>query len=197
MNADTATTRARSLLQGLGFKDSVIESPVSVLSSGNLTRVYLASILFQRCDLLLLDEPTNFLDLSALLWLQDNLEQHPATLVLVTHDRAFADAIAEEVIILRDQTLERFAGTLSAYHIMRAEKIIHLTKMADAQERQKAHMQASIASAHAAAKRSGDTKKLSQAASRKKKLEDRMGIETSAKGTRFKLVSASLFRVPK
>ncbi|TGZ79051.1 P-loop containing nucleoside triphosphate hydrolase protein [Ascodesmis nigricans] len=187
MEASTASTRARALLTGLGFKPAIIDSPITTLSSGNLTRVYLASILFQRSDLLLLDEPTNFLDLTTLLWLQDQLQQHASTLVLVTHDRAFADAIADEVLILHDKTIERFAGNLSTFYKMRAEKIAYLTKMSEAQEKQKEHMKASIASAQAAARKSGDQKKLAMVKSRQKKLEDRMGMEVSTKGTRFKL----------
>lgn len=187
LSPETAPIRAHSLLSGLGFSPTTISSPVLSLSSGSFTRLSLATILFTRSDLLLLDEPTNFLDLPTILWLERHLSSHPSTLVLITHDRTFADTIADEVLILKNRTLEHFNGNLSAYHAVRAEKVKNLTKMAAAQEKQKAHMEASIASAKEAAKRSGDQKKLAQAASRQKKLDERMGMQVNAKGGRFKL----------
>lgn len=150
-------------------------------------RTILASILFQPCNLLLLDEPTNFLDMPSLLWLENYLQEISTTIVMVTHDRAFSDAVAEEVIVLRDLKLERFTGNLSAYEVVRAENKQRLTKMKSAQERQKAHMEQTISGNIRAAKASGDDKKLKQAASRQKKMDERMGYQVGIRGGRFKL----------
>ncbi|KIJ32247.1 hypothetical protein M422DRAFT_184807 [Sphaerobolus stellatus SS14] len=187
MSASSAETRAESLLRGLGFTKKSIAQPLSALSGGWRMRTILAALLFQPCDLLLLDEPTNFLDMPSLLWLESHLQEVSTTLLLVTHDRTFADTIAEEVIVLRDKKLEPFSGNLSAYDAVRSENQQRLTKMKDAQDRQKAHMEQTIAGNIRAAKSTGDDKKLKQAASRQKKLNDRMGYQVGIRGGRFKL----------
>ena len=190
MSADTAQLRADELLRGLGFSRERIEQPLSALSDGWRMRARLAAALFQPCHLLLLDEPTSFLDFSSVLWLESHLAQAlplDTTLLLVTHDRALADRVADETIVMRDAQLEYFAGNLSDYYDEREKKTKWLTSMKEAQERQTAHMEKTIQGNLRAAKRSGDDKKLKQVASRQKKLEDRMGLQVSAKGTRFKL----------
>jgi ATPase subunit of ABC transporter with duplicated ATPase domains len=145
--------------------------------------------LCQSPDLLLLDEPTNFLDLPSIIWLERYIQELSAntTVLVVSHDRSFGDSVAEELLVLRNQTLERFKGNLSTYESERLKTYRHLTRLKDAQDKQKKHIQSSIDGNVAAAKRAGDDKKLKQAASRKKKLDERMGMQTSAKGTRFKL----------
>lgn len=153
-------------------------------------RTRLASLLIQYHDLLLLDEPTNFLDLPSLLWLESHLlTALPAktTLLLVTHDRAFADAVADQVLVLRDCALEHFPGTLSGSLHSRAQQQRRLTKMKAAQDTQIAHMKASIAGNVRAAKASGDDKKLKQAVSRQKRIDDRMGYNVGVRGGKFKL----------
>jgi ATP-binding cassette subfamily F protein 3 len=188
MDAARAEAKARIVLLGLGFKDDRIDKPMSELSGGWRTRCDLACALTQYADVLLLDEPTNFLDLPSVIWLQDYIRNLKGTTVLVTtHDRDFGDAVAEEVIILRNQTLETFRGNLSLYERERWKKVKWLTKMKDAQDKQKKHIEKTIAGNVKAAKERGDDKKLKQAASRKKKLDERMGIQVGLKGGRFKL----------
>jgi len=187
MNASSADSRARTLLLGLGFPPSTIDGPLSSLSGGWKTRCNLARILFQPSDYLLLDEPTNFLDLAAMLWLQEYLQNLPTAILVITHDREFADAVAEELLVFRDNGLEHFHGNLSSYDKARRDQQLRMSRMKDAQERQKAHMTQTIQGNIRAAKSSGDDKKLKQAASRQRKLDERMGLEVSAKGTRFKL----------
>jgi len=153
-------------------------------------RTRLASLLIKTHDLLLLDEPTNFLDLPSLLWLETYLLNNlppTTTVVLVTHDHAFGDTVAQEVLILRDQKLEHYPGTLSGYLHTRAQQQRRLTKMKAAQDTQIAHMKATIAGNVRAAKASADDKKLKQAASRQKKLDDRMGYQVGIRGGKFKL----------
>lgn len=150
-------------------------------------RAMLASVLFQPCDILLLDEPTNFLDIASLLWLENYLKELSTTILLVSHDRTFTDAIADEIIVLRDKTLERFPGNLTAYEEVREENRHRLTKMKEAQEKQKTHMEQTIIGNIRAARATGDDKKLKQAASRQKKLDERMGYQVGIRGGRFKL----------
>lgn len=193
MGSATVEARARTVLVGLGFSTEQIEGPMNKLSGGWQTRAALAAALIQSTDILLLDEPTNFLDLPAVIWLQhylvNELEEN-TTLVVTTHDRDFADAVAERLLILRvvpPCTLETFNGSLSSYHLEARKQFKRMSKMSDALDKQKAHMESTIQKSVAAAKRTGDDKKLKQAATRRKKLEERSGLEVSAKGTRFKL----------
>ncbi|KAI9653687.1 MAG: hypothetical protein M1831_005715 [Alyxoria varia] len=180
--------RARRILHGLGFADEAIAKSYTNLSGGWRTRCTLACALFQSADILLLDECTNFLDLPAIIWLQSYVQQlTDRTVVVITHDRDFADAVADELLILREQTLEHFAGNLSNYEGECRKYSKWMTKMKEAQEKKTKHIESTIASNVSAAKRTGDDKKLKQAASRKKKLEERTGLEVSAKGGRFKL----------
>jgi ATPase subunit of ABC transporter with duplicated ATPase domains len=140
----------------------------------------------------MLDEPTNFLDLPAIIWLERYITKSLAgtTVVVVTHDRDFADAVAAEVLLVRlapAKTLEIFKGTLTEYETEKRRQIRRMTKMTEAQEKQTEHMKDTIAKNVKAAKRTGDDKKLRQAASRKKKLEERSGLEVGMRGGRFKL----------
>ncbi|KIX06247.1 uncharacterized protein Z518_04222 [Rhinocladiella mackenziei CBS 650.93] len=192
MDAGSTEARARTVLLGLGFSDDHIEKPVKSLSGGWRTRSDLACALTQQTDVLMLDEPTNFLDLPAILWLQKYITHSLAktSVIVVTHDRDFADAIAQELLLVRlapAKTLEVFKGNLSAYEGEKRRQIRRMTKMFEAHEKMTRHMEDTIAKNVKAAKRTGDDKKLKQAASRKKKLEERSGLEVGQHGGRFKL----------
>jgi ATPase subunit of ABC transporter with duplicated ATPase domains len=156
-------------------------------------RTNLASVLLQPTDILILDEPTNFLDLLGIIWLQQFLLQlretgpNPPTVVLVSHDRDFINTVCQELIILRDHELTYFRGDLNTYDASIRDKKLYLGRMRDAQEKQKAHIQQTIAQNIKQGKAAGDENKLRQAKSRQKKLDNRMGMEKSATGGRFKL----------
>ncbi|KAI9645336.1 hypothetical protein NHQ30_006072 [Ciborinia camelliae] len=185
--------KARGILAGLGFPRAHLGKPVNTLSGGWGMRTSLASILLQSTDILILDEPTNFLDLLGTIWLQKYIESlkdstpNPPTIIIVSHDRDFITATCQELIILRSETLTYFRGSLSTYESSIREKTLYLTRMRDAQEKQKSHMQQTIQQNIKQGKAAGDENKLRQAKSRQKKLDNRMGMEVSAKGTKFKL----------
>ncbi|KAI1754978.1 ABC transporter [Xylaria castorea] len=184
-------SRAKKLLSGLGFTESAMLKPVSSLSGGWRMRSSLAAALLQETDILILDEPTNFLDLLGILWLQRYLttlgeSTDPPTLILVSHDRDFT-ALCTDLLILRDKSITYFHGDLPTYESAQAEKKIHLTKMKDAQDRQRDHIQQTIQKNMREGKVKDDQNKIRQAKSRQKKLDDRWGLETSARGGRFKL----------
>ncbi len=189
MGSSSADAKAKSVLLGLGFSEESIGQPMSRLSGGWRTRCSLACALGQSVDLLLLDEPTNYLDLPSIIWLEHYIQNLPSTVtvLVVTHDRAFADGVGEELLVLRNQTLERFRGNISAYEMERAKNYKYLNRMQEAKDKQKKHIESTIVNNVKAAKRAGDDKKLKQAASRKKKLDERWGMEVGAKGGRFKL----------
>eukprot|EP00897_Mesotaenium_endlicherianum_P009045 jgi/Mesen1/8169/ME000438S07264 len=143
--------------------------------------------LFVEPDVLLLDEPTNSLDLPAILWLQEYVKALDATtLLIVSHDRAFLNETVEEVIELRHATLSYYAGNYDQYALTLAEARLHQERVVERVQRKRDHIQKTIQGCVAQAARSGDDKKLSQVASRRKKLE-RLGVESNAKGHRFKL----------
>ncbi|KAB8224803.1 P-loop containing nucleoside triphosphate hydrolase protein [Aspergillus novoparasiticus] len=183
--------QARQILIGLGFHETTFDKPFLTLSGGWRMRCMLASVLIQSPDFMILDEPTNFLDLLGVVWLENYLRQlkdtSQTTIILVSHDREFVNAVCEEIIILRDQKLTYFKGNLSAYEKDFEEQKLYWGRMKEAQERQIAHMEATIRETTKTGKKTNDDNKLRMAKSRQKKLDDRMGVQVSATGGRFKL----------
>lgn len=118
-----AESRAAQLLVGLGFVQADLSRPLSAFSGGWRMRVNLARTLFMPSDLLLLDEPTNHLDLDALLWLEQWLTRYPGTLLLISHDRDFLDAVCDHIVHMHHQTLELYRGNYSQFERTRAEKL--------------------------------------------------------------------------
>jgi ATP-binding cassette, subfamily F, member 3 len=118
-----ARARAQALLMGLGFKSEQVEAPVNSFSGGWRMRLQLARALMCPADLLLLDEPTNHLDLDALVWLEAWLQRFQGTIVMISHDREFLDAITGVTVHLDDGTLTRYGGNYSTFEEMRAERM--------------------------------------------------------------------------
>jgi len=114
--------RARQTLEGLGLTDS-LDRPVAQLSGGQHTRARLAQLLLQQPDVLLLDEPTNHLDLQALTWLESFLRDWDGSLIAVSHDRYFLDAVAGTIWDLTPEGIERYRGNYSAHEAQKAERL--------------------------------------------------------------------------
>jgi ATP-binding cassette subfamily F protein 3 len=119
----SAPARAAQLLVGLGFVQADLDRPLSDFSGGWRMRVNLARTLFMPSDLLLLDEPTNHLDLDALLWLEQWLIRYPGTLLLISHDRDFLDAVCDHIVHFDRQSLVLYRGNYSIFERTRAEKL--------------------------------------------------------------------------
>ncbi|WP_018954298.1 ATP-binding cassette domain-containing protein [Thioalkalivibrio sulfidiphilus] len=160
-----AESRAGRLLHGLGFSDADLSRPVSDFSGGWRMRLNLARALMCRSDLLLLDEPTNHLDLDAVLWLEQWLAGYPGTLILISHDRAFLDAVVDHVLHIEREALTLYTGNYSDFEQRRAEALAQQQALYERQQREIAHMEAFITRFKAKAS------KARQAQSRVKALE--------------------------
>ncbi|CEJ84904.1 hypothetical protein VHEMI03610 [[Torrubiella] hemipterigena] len=183
--------KAKKILTGLGFTDVTMQKPLSSLSGGWHMRASLAVALLQDVDILILDEPTNFLDLLGIIWLQKHLEsledvEKAPTLILVSHDRDFT-LLCTDLMILKDKKLTYFHGDLPTYESSQSERKAWLIKMKEAQKKQRAHMEKTIANNLKAGKANDDQNKIRQAKSRQKRLDDRMGMQKNARGGRFRL----------
>jgi len=118
----TAQSRAQALILGLGFKPEELELPVNSFSGGWRMRLQLARALMCPAQLMLLDEPTNHLDLDALVWLEGFLTRFEGTMLVISHDREFLDAVTRVTLHLEDATLTRYAGNYSKFEEMKAER---------------------------------------------------------------------------
>ena len=116
-----AKARAQTLLMGLGFAIGQLDAPVNSFSGGWRMRLQLARALMCPADLLLLDEPTNHLDLDALVWLEGWLKRFDGTLLVISHDREFLDAVTRVTLHLDQAKLTRWGGNYSAFELMHAQ----------------------------------------------------------------------------
>ncbi len=165
--AHDAPARAQALILGLGFKTTELNNPVNSFSGGWRMRLQLARALMCPSELLLLDEPTNHLDLDALVWLEAWLKRYEGTLIVISHDREFLDAVTNVTLHIDAAKLVRYGGNYSKFEDMRAEQM-ELQQNAFAKQQDKiAHLQKFIARFKAKAS------KAKQAQSRVKAL-DRM-----------------------
>ena len=139
--AHDAVPRAQSLILGLGFRPDELERPVSSFSGGWRMRLQLARALMCPSDLLLLDEPTNHLDLDALVWLEGWLQRYAGTLVVISHDREFLDAVTGVTLHIENQQLARYGGNYSAFELLRAQQLEQQQAAFSRQQDKIAHLQ--------------------------------------------------------
>lgn len=136
-----AVPRAQALIQGLGFKTSELDKPVNSFSGGWRMRLQLARALMCPSDLLLLDEPTNHLDLDALVWLEAWLKRYEGTMIVISHDREFLDAVTQVTLHIDNAKLVRYGGNYSSFEDQRAQQM-ELQASAFAKQQDKiAHLQ--------------------------------------------------------
>jgi ATP-binding cassette subfamily F protein 3 len=144
IDAHSAPSRAARILAGLGLDDVMQRRPIEGLSGGWRMRVALAAILFAEPDLLLLDEPTNHLDLEAALWLERFLRNYRRTLILVSHDRRFLNAVTTVTLHLQHGKLTAYSGGFDAYLRARTEAAQRLVSLARQQSFERQRMQAFV-----------------------------------------------------
>ena len=165
--AHDAQARAQALILGLGFKLNELDNPVNSFSGGWRMRLQLARALMCPSDLLLLDEPTNHLDLDALVWLEAWLKRYQGTMLVISHDREFLDAVTDVTVHIESAKLTRYGGNYSKFEDLRAEQMALQQGAFNKQQDKIAHLQKFIARFKAKAS------KAKQAQSRVKAL-DRM-----------------------
>jgi ATPase subunit of ABC transporter with duplicated ATPase domains len=187
LDGGEANVRARRALAALGFAPEQTGLPLRNFSGGWRVKASLARALFCPPRFLFLDEPTNHLDLHEIIRLQQLLRRlDESCIVVVSHDRAFLDAVATDMMVLRDRKIAYFSGNLSAYLKDKEDRRIKQQRLYDAQERKRAHIQATIDKGVQTARRTGNDKVLGMVASRKKKLNERLGAEKREDGKRWR-----------
>ena len=163
--AHDAVARAQALILGLGFRVSELDQPVNSFSGGWRMRLQLARALMCPSDLLLLDEPTNHLDLDALVWLEAWLKRYAGTMIVISHDREFLDAITNVTLQIQQGELNRYGGNYSKFEELRAQQLELQQASFSKQQEKMAHLQKFIDRFKAKAS------KAKQAQSRVKQLE--------------------------
>jgi ATP-binding cassette subfamily F protein 3 len=136
-----ARARAQAMLLGLGFRTDQLDAPVNSFSGGWRMRLQLARALMCPAELMLLDEPTNHLDLDALVWLEAWLKRYPGTLIVISHDREFLDAITNVTLHIDGTKLTRYAGNYTAFEEQRAARLEQQAQAYDRQQERIAHLQ--------------------------------------------------------
>ncbi|ESP91275.1 ATP-binding cassette domain-containing protein [Pseudoalteromonas luteoviolacea] len=157
--------KAGELLHGLGFSNEQLDFAVSEFSGGWRMRLNLAQALIRDADLLLLDEPTNHLDLDAVYWLERFLKAYQGTLVLISHDREFLDAVIDQIWHIDQQCINVYKGHYSQFERQKAERMAQQQAMYEKQQETIAHLEKFITRFKAKAS------KAKQAQSRVKALE--------------------------
>ena len=136
-----ARSRAQALLMGLGFRTEQLDAPVNSFSGGWRMRLQLARALMCPAELMLLDEPTNHLDLDALVWLEAWLQRYDGTLIVISHDREFLDAITKVTLHLDEGKLVRYGGNYTSFETQRAERMVLQQAAFAKQQDRVAHLQ--------------------------------------------------------
>ena len=163
-NGYEAEADAAILLQGLDIPDEVHERKMSELQGGQKVRVLLAQALFGEPDALLLDEPTNYLDLESIHWLQDFLLAYRGTLITISHDRHFLNAVCTHIADIDYQTIITYNG---GYDDMVMQKVSVRTRI----ESQNEEREKKIAQLNDFIARFSAGTRSSQVNSRKKEVE--------------------------
>jgi ATP-binding cassette subfamily F protein 3 len=139
--AHDAMSRAQSLILGLGFKTQDLDQPVNSFSGGWRMRLQLARALMCPSDLMLLDEPTNHLDLDALVWLESWLQRYPGTLIMISHDREFLDAVTRVTLHIENAQITRYGANYSGFETLRAQELVLQQAAFEKQQDKISHLQ--------------------------------------------------------
>jgi ATP-binding cassette subfamily F protein 3 len=157
--------KAKRILSGLSFRESDFERRVKTMSGGWIMRTHLARLLVTEPDLLLLDEPTNHLDLESLVWLQSYLTGYSGAILMISHDRAFLNALTERIVEIDQRSLTAYRGNYEDYVAQKAARQEQALAAFKNQQREIKHLQTFIDRFGA------KNTKASQAQSKRKQIE--------------------------
>lgn len=133
------------IIRGLGFSEEDFKRPVTELSGGQKTRVFLGKLLVTKPDLLILDEPTNHLDMASIAWLETFLSNYKGAVLIVSHDRYFLDKIVTKILELSGHKASVFPGNYSEYAVKKAAAREALLKAWQNQQQEIKHQEEVIA----------------------------------------------------
>jgi ATP-binding cassette, subfamily F, member 3 len=122
-DAFSLTSRAKSILAGLGVPSDKWDAPVTALSGGYAMRVVLGRLLLLSPDVLLLDEPTNHLDIDSLIWLEKYLERFSGMLIAVSHDRSFLNRMTQSTAEICEGGITLYRGNYDGYMAYKKERV--------------------------------------------------------------------------
>ncbi len=186
-----AAARAAAIMHGLGFEASQHRRTVAEFSGGWRVRLSMARALNSRADLLLLDEPTNHLDLDAIVWLEEWLAATPSTLVVVSHDREFLDAVIDRVLHIENRGIKAYSGNYTAFEQKRSEDLALQQSLHARQTRRIAQISSFVTRFRAQAT------KARQAQSRLKMLEKMQRIAPAHVDSPFEFEFAPPYKTPR
>ena len=178
--------RIGRVLDGLGFEAADTNRQCSEFSGGWQMRIALAKVLVRRPDHMLLDEPTNHLDSAARDWLAEDLGQYRGTLLVVTHDGEFLDAVAGRVLELRDKHVDEYTGNYSAFLRQKAERLHAREQAASREDRELRRQQRFVDRFRATATKATQVKSRERAIAKVERTER----PTTERAVRFRLQSA-------
>ncbi|MBQ7109496.1 MAG: ABC-F family ATP-binding cassette domain-containing protein [Clostridia bacterium] len=133
--------KIKTVLNGMGFSDRDLDTPINILSGGEKTRLAIAKLLLEEPELLVLDEPTNHLDFKTLSWLEEYLCDYKGAIFVISHDRYFLDKIVDNIFELERGRLNYYKGNYSAYQIQKEERLVRSIKEYEAQREEIARLQ--------------------------------------------------------
>lgn len=136
--------KIKTVLNGMGFADKHLETPINILSGGEKTRLAIARLLLEAPELLVLDEPTNHLDFKTLNWLEEYLADYKGAIFVISHDRYFLDKIVDNMFELRGGRLYTYKGNYSSYLVQKEERYERAVKEYEAQQEEIAKLQTYI-----------------------------------------------------
>ncbi len=126
--------KIKTILNGMGFMDKDLETPINTLSGGEKTRLAIAKLLLEEPKLLILDEPTNHLDFKTLNWLEEYLINYNGAVLVVSHDRYFLNKLVDRILEVERGRLTNYKGNYTAYLSQKDENRIRLEKEYEAQQ---------------------------------------------------------------
>ena len=140
----TYKNRVYSILKGLGFQENAWNLLISNLSGGQKTRLALGRLLLSKPEVLILDEPTNHLDVESVLWLEQELKGYTGTILIISHDRSFLDAVTEKTLLIEDHTAFFYHAPYSKYAVLRNNDLVYQERMWKQQQKEIARIEAFI-----------------------------------------------------